>query len=126
MALRKGEHMSIEAMNQALGALRTHAAPHPMVFRAMDALRLAIEQAEKPWVKTYTGGNPNYTIQWQGLTHCDRCGKKLGGPEHIHTCSPQRQWQGLTKKEFLAAVDGLEDLEDCWVAIEAKLKEKNG
>jgi len=37
-----------------------------------------------------------------------------------------RQWQGLTKKEFLAAVDGLEDLEDCWVAIEAKLKEKNG
>jgi hypothetical protein len=36
-----------------------------------------------------------------------------------------RQWQGLTKKEFLAAVDGLEDLEDCWVAIEAKLKEKN-
>ena len=66
--------MSIEAMNQALGALRTHAAPHPMVFRAMDALRLAIEQAEKPWVKTYTGGTPHYTTpdeqprQWQGLT----------------------------------------------------------
>jgi hypothetical protein len=38
----------------------------------------------------------------------------------------ERQWQGLTKKEFLTAVDGLEDLEDCWVAIEAKLKEKNG
>lgn len=37
----------------------------------------------------------------------------------------RNQWQGLTKKEFLAAVDGLEDLEDCWVAIEAKLKEKN-
>ena len=36
-----------------------------------------------------------------------------------------RQWQGLTKKEFLEAVDGLEDLEDCWVAIQAKLKEKN-
>ena len=38
---------------------------------------------------------------------------------------PDELWQGLTKKEFLAAVDGLEDLEDCWVAIEAKLKEKN-
>jgi len=37
----------------------------------------------------------------------------------------EQPWQGLTKKEFLAAVDGLEDLEDCWVAIEAKLKEKN-
>jgi hypothetical protein len=36
-----------------------------------------------------------------------------------------RQWQGLTKREFLEAVDGLVDLEDCWVAIEAKLKEIN-
>lgn len=37
----------------------------------------------------------------------------------------QRIWVGLTKKEFQEAVEGLEDLEDCWVAIEAKLKEKN-
>ena len=37
----------------------------------------------------------------------------------------QRTWIGLTKKEFQEAVEGLEDLEDCWVAIEAKLKEKN-
>ena len=44
----------------------------------------------------------------------------------IEQAQQPRQWQGLTKKEFLAAVDGLEDLEDCWVAIEAKLKEKNG
>jgi len=36
-----------------------------------------------------------------------------------------REWEGLTKKEMLEAVDGLEDLEDCWVAIEAKLKDKN-
>ena len=38
---------------------------------------------------------------------------------------PQRTWVGLTKKEFEQAVDGLEDLEDCWTQIEAKLKEKN-
>jgi hypothetical protein len=38
---------------------------------------------------------------------------------------PQRTWVGLTKKEFQEAVEGFEDLEDCWVAIEAKLKEKN-
>ena len=37
----------------------------------------------------------------------------------------QRTWVGLTKKEFQEAVYRLEDLEDCWVAIEAKLKEKN-
>ena len=53
------------------------------------------------------------------------CGAIWGGQELVST-PPPRQWQGLTKKEFLAAVDGLEDLEDCWVAIEAKLKEKNG
>jgi hypothetical protein len=34
-------------------------------------------------------------------------------------------WVGLTKTEFEQAVDGLEDLEDCWTVIEAKLKEKN-
>jgi hypothetical protein len=38
---------------------------------------------------------------------------------------PKREWVGLTKEEFEQAVDGLEDLEDCWVQIEAKLKEKN-
>lgn len=27
------------------------------------------------------------------LAHCDRCGKKLGGPDHIHTCSPQQPVQ---------------------------------
>jgi hypothetical protein len=36
-----------------------------------------------------------------------------------------RQWVGLTSEEFEEAVDGLEDLEDCWVQIESKLKEKN-
>lgn len=36
-----------------------------------------------------------------------------------------REWVGLTKEEFEQAVDGLEDLEDCWVQIEAKLREKN-
>ena len=37
----------------------------------------------------------------------------------------KREWVGLTKAEFEEAVDGLEDLEDCWTAIESKLKEKN-
>lgn len=37
----------------------------------------------------------------------------------------KREWVGLTRQEFLAVTHGLEDLEDCWMAIEAKLKEKN-
>lgn len=24
------------------------------------------------------------------LAHCDRCGKSLGGPGHIHTCTPKQ------------------------------------
>jgi len=37
----------------------------------------------------------------------------------------KREWVGLTKAEFEEAVEGLEDLEDCWMAIEARLREKN-
>jgi hypothetical protein len=47
------------------------------------------------------------------------------GPFTYPVDPPQRQWVGLTKKEFQEVVNGLEDLEDCWIAIEAKLKEKN-
>jgi hypothetical protein len=43
----------------------------------------------------------------------------------LYATPPQRTWVGLTKKEFQEAVEGLEDLEDCWVAIEKALKEKN-
>ena len=37
----------------------------------------------------------------------------------------KQEWQGLTRQEFLAATKGLEDLEDCWMAIESALKSKN-
>jgi hypothetical protein len=37
----------------------------------------------------------------------------------------QHTWVGLTDREFEEVTHGMEDLEDCWIAIEAKLKEKN-
>ena len=43
----------------------------------------------------------------------------------LYATPPKKQWVGLTKEEFEQVVDGLEDLEDCWVQIEAKLREKN-
>ena len=43
----------------------------------------------------------------------------------LYTAPSKRDWQGLTDEEFEEAVDGLEDLRDCWIQIEAKLKEKN-
>lgn len=42
-----------------------------------------------------------------------------------HIATSKREWQDLTKQEFMEATDGLEDLEDCWIAIQAKLREKN-
>ena len=51
---------------------------------------------------------------------CERCGEK--NPAEIHTCSPQRGWQGLTdeEKEYFRRL-GLVGVE----IIEAKLKERN-
>ena len=43
----------------------------------------------------------------------------------LYAAPPKREWVGLTDEEFEQAVDGLEDLRDCWIQIEAKLKEKN-
>jgi hypothetical protein len=41
------------------------------------------------------------------------------------TAPPKREWVGLTRRELDIATLNLEDLEDCYIAIEAKLKEKN-
>ena len=37
----------------------------------------------------------------------------------------KKEWVGLTRRELDIATLGLEDLSDCYKAIEAKLKEKN-
>ena len=60
---------------------------------------------------------------------CERCGEV--NPAEIHTCTPKREWQGLTDDEILEEYrqsygdDG--DLTDVYFAhaIETKLKEKN-
>lgn len=49
------------------------------------------------WVKTYSGGKPNYTEP------CERCGEV--NPAEIHTCTPKQPF------EYWNAVEG-------WVKIE--------
>ena len=49
------------------------------------------------WVKTYSGGKPNYTEP------CERCGEV--NPAEIHTCTPKESF------EYWNAVEG-------WVKIE--------
>ena len=60
---------------------------------------------------------------------CERCGEV--NPTETHTCTPKREWVGLTDEEILEEYrqsygdDG--NLTDVYFtrAIEAKLKEKN-
>ena len=83
----------------------------------------------EPWVKTYSGGKPNYTEP------CERCGEV--NPAEIHTCTPkQREWVGLTDEEIFNQADDFGSFQygdaqghkrlEYARAIEAMLKEKNG
>ena len=76
-----------EAQRQAITALRERLA-QPNEFQPdWDAMAVMVgeqqrmakrieelEAQQKPWVKTYAGGKPNYTAprQWQGLTDEER------------------------------------------------------
>jgi hypothetical protein len=66
------------------------------------------------------------------LSQCERCGE--ANPAEIHTCTPKREWQGLTDEEIREFEIWLDDEEekhgwnlpaDIVKYIEAKLKEKN-
>jgi hypothetical protein len=59
------------------------------------------------------------------MTTCERCGEV--NPAEVHTCTPKREWQGLTDEEIMdacAAVWASHPI-DVGRIIEAKLKEKN-
>lgn len=55
--------------------------------------------------------------------------QRIAQEQHIKrgadTAPLNREWVGLTKEEFEEAVEGLEDLYDCWAQIEQALKDKN-
>ena len=59
------------------------------------------------------------------IHNCARCGEV--NPAEIHTCTPKREWQGLTDedKHYLNEVLNLQGRFPIIDAIEAKLKEKN-
>ena len=57
---------------------------------------------------------------------CERCGEE--NPAEIHTCTPQREWQGLTDEdlEFWGGELGLGELgKGVLRAVDAHLREKN-
>ena len=69
----------------------------------------------------------NKPIAWYDPQVMDRDEGLSFTPGKFHTepLYKAREWVELTRGEFLEAVAGLEDLEDCWYVIEAKLREKN-
>ena len=77
-----------------------------------------LHDCQCPWVKTYSGGKPNYTEP------CPRCGKV--NPAEIHTCTPkQREWVGLTNEEIEEIYTNAMSDFDFIFDTQAKLKEKN-
>jgi hypothetical protein len=46
----------------------------------LNLLKTLHAKLNEPWVKTYSGGKPNYTQP------CERCGEV--NPAEIHTCTP--------------------------------------
>jgi hypothetical protein len=116
--------MSIEAMKQALDALgcidsALHVREINKIGEAMKALRQAIAEAEKPWVKSYAGGKPNYTTRQESR----QVAKNATTGNQKVAKSATTEWVGLTDEERA----------ECWntsavqsaLNIEAKLKEKN-
>ena len=127
--------MSIDVMKQVLAVMDTVApsveASAPRYYAAREALRAAIEQAEKPWVKTYAGGKPNYTVPEE-----QEPGVKLdaSAPLVVHPHPAFQKWQGLTdedREDILRWIEWKEigsqpvAPQKLIAYVEKKLKEKN-
>ena len=54
---------------------------------------------------------------------CERCGEV--NPAEIHTCTPKREWQGLTDEDVWELAQKTPDFSETVAAVEAKLKAKN-
>jgi hypothetical protein len=87
----------------------------------IDALRQAVAQPEQEPVGYVTIENIS---SWAQVPSIKWFKKPTEGP--LYTAPPKREWIGLTRRELDIATLGLEDLSDCYKAIESKLKEKNG
>ena len=130
--------MSIEAMKQAVEAFEhikkyvtddgampeNWDAYHEKEYYALEALRQAIEQAEKQEPKAWI---------YEGNLHIFDPTDWAIEPESVqplYTAPPKREWVGLTDEEIYEirkkTFDSVATNYEAYRAIEAKLKEKNG
>ena len=113
--------MSIEAMKQALEALRNAEVVYMEQLNAMYALQQAIEQAEdEPRHISYACPNCHWSLDKQVRIHTPEDIKKI-----------ENKWVGLSDEEIKEIVGPWGDTSikgytrKLFDAIEAKLKEKN-
>lgn len=105
--LRKAAEMALEALEEQWEE-----------HEAIDALRQALAQTEKPPVKSYCGGKPNY------------CTPEVTTEGPLYTAPPKREWVGLTEEEVhilwmdMGARPKINGYDFAKV-IEYKLKERN-
>ena len=108
MNLRKAAEMALDAL---------HNIDQSNNYDAIEALRQALAQPEQEPECIGVIGN------WGRVEWSNGVFPQLG--DRLYSAPPKREWVGLTRRELDIATLGLEDLGDCYVAIEAKLKEKN-
>lgn len=96
-----------------------------LVNRAIAAEREACAKVCE--MVDYFGSQYAVAIRARGAgMKCERCGEV--NPAEIHTCSPQREWQGLTDEDldFWGGELGLGELgKGVLRAVDAHLREKN-
>ncbi len=134
--------MSIKAMKTALEALDWR---FSNADAAIEALRQAIEQAEKWDTSDMAHRSGGLSVEqepeaWMGITdnpYCDDadCNNPKGRAMRWHKkllylykqehAAPKREWVGLTEKEIFEADNAGQGLIEFARAIETKLKERN-
>ncbi len=87
-----------------------------MLGGTMTDQHQALAQEEKPPVKSYCGGKPNYCTPVDAVN--------ISQERVDETAKRKREWVGLTEVDIYEAMD-FDDEFDFAKAIEAKLKEKN-
>ena len=128
--LRKAAEMALEVMeyNRANGTPNMGAAIEALrqaLAQPVDAVNMtqeSVDKTEKGEHEPFIYVREDNERPFGGYEHCSEAD---AGAFPVYTAPPKKEWVGLTRRELDIATLGLEDLSDCYKAIEAKLKEKN-
>ena len=115
---------------QLLRAKLSEPEPEPVAWAVVDGNKIEhvsyTRANSESWLKYVATRKlvPVYIAPPQ-REECLRCGEV--NPAEIHTCTPQREWVGLTDEEMFSIYGQNHEGAECSLGrlVEAKLKEKN-